>query len=107
MIRRPPRSTLFPYTTLFRSTLITRIDHWLRRYKSKHHDLRLKLLLHPENADFIKKKKVLRGLMWQNFVHISIDSLADINRDEFRFLRRKDNQDITDHVELGNQANST
>src|SRR5690348_18169567 len=23
MIRRPPRSTLFPYTTLFRSTLIT------------------------------------------------------------------------------------
>src|SRR5260370_28643172 len=24
MIRRPPRSTLFPYTTLFRSTSITR-----------------------------------------------------------------------------------
>src|SRR2546430_7517097 len=24
MIRRPPRSTLFPYTTLFRSALITR-----------------------------------------------------------------------------------
>src|SRR2546429_5883151 len=24
MIRRPPRSTLFPYTTLFRSSLITR-----------------------------------------------------------------------------------
>src|SRR5229473_3561049 len=34
MIRRPPRSTLFPYTTLFRSTiglrdqvLVTQIDH--------------------------------------------------------------------------------
>src|SRR5260370_19890954 len=26
MIRRPPRSTLFPYTTLFRST-VCRIDH--------------------------------------------------------------------------------
>src|SRR2546429_10004917 len=25
MIRRPPRSTLFPYTTLFRSTLNTKI----------------------------------------------------------------------------------
>src|SRR3712207_9473243 len=24
MIRRPPRSTLFPYTTLFRSSIITR-----------------------------------------------------------------------------------
>ena len=26
MIRRPPRSTLFPYTTLFRSTAQTQID---------------------------------------------------------------------------------
>src|SRR2546430_13644928 len=26
MIRRPPRSTLFPYTTLFRSTLI--VEDW-------------------------------------------------------------------------------
>src|SRR5947199_5410773 len=26
MIRRPPRSTLFPYTTLFRSNLV-RLDH--------------------------------------------------------------------------------
>src|SRR3712207_6942721 len=25
MIRRPPRSTLFPYTTLFRSTRVTRV----------------------------------------------------------------------------------
>src|SRR5438034_2615173 len=26
MIRRPPRSTLFPYTTLFRSQLIARVN---------------------------------------------------------------------------------
>src|SRR3712207_7441546 len=26
MIRRPPRSTLFPYTTLFRSALLLRLD---------------------------------------------------------------------------------
>src|SRR3712207_8203891 len=26
MIRRPPRSTLFPYTTLFRSRIISEID---------------------------------------------------------------------------------
>src|SRR5256885_17245672 len=34
MIRRPPRSTLFPYTTLFRSiisgTIVDRRDHVLR-----------------------------------------------------------------------------
>src|SRR5258708_31334755 len=27
MIRRPPRSTLFPYTTLFRSRAPSRLDH--------------------------------------------------------------------------------
>src|SRR3712207_8360140 len=32
MIRRPPRSTLFPYTTLFRSVLLQRALHrWLSR----------------------------------------------------------------------------
>src|SRR5258708_30067000 len=27
MIRRPPRSTLFPYTTLFRSQLVSKLAH--------------------------------------------------------------------------------
>src|SRR3712207_8431574 len=31
MIRRPPRSTLFPYTTLFRSSGPTRAGSWSRR----------------------------------------------------------------------------
>src|SRR3712207_7136021 len=29
MIRRPPRSTLFPYTTLFRSLLLDNFEHLL------------------------------------------------------------------------------
>src|SRR6201747_509727 len=40
MIRRPPRSTLFPYTTLFRSDYVggvrhARADSWWRRAASK------------------------------------------------------------------------
>ena len=38
-------------------TLITRIDHWLRRYKTKHRSLKLKLELHPEIANFMKDNK--------------------------------------------------
>src|SRR2546430_11025624 len=36
MIRRPPRSTLFPYTTLFRSHLISSVqsDEWVHRAPS-------------------------------------------------------------------------
>src|SRR3712207_7144063 len=30
MIRRPPRSTLFPYTTLFRSNGVDPLHHYLR-----------------------------------------------------------------------------
>ena len=40
-----------------RETLITRIDHWLRRYKSKNRKLKLTLELHPEIADFMSDNK--------------------------------------------------
>src|SRR2546429_2131931 len=40
MIRRPPRSTLFPYTTLFRSLRVRTVGHGngLRDYGENHHD---------------------------------------------------------------------
>src|SRR2546430_7608386 len=34
MIRRPPRSTLFPYTTLFRSHPLARHDEQLKRFRT-------------------------------------------------------------------------
>src|SRR2546422_7255438 len=36
MIRRPPRSTLFPYTTLFRSLLLPDMDGWAMLDLLKH-----------------------------------------------------------------------
>src|SRR5258708_10471125 len=32
MIRRPPRSTLFPYTTLFRSTITRLLAVWFHKF---------------------------------------------------------------------------
>src|SRR2546426_9146824 len=42
MIRRPPRSTLFPYTTLFRSlrSVVTRTWRWRAACRSLHTKLR-------------------------------------------------------------------
>src|SRR2546425_8708149 len=37
MIRRPPRSTLFPYTTLFRSVQTPTCSRWLREYRPCSH----------------------------------------------------------------------
>src|SRR5260370_18442865 len=42
MIRRPPRSTLFPYTTLFRSIVLA--DHGLQDLQDAAHVLLLDLL---------------------------------------------------------------
>ena len=83
-------------------TLVTRLDHWLRRYKSKHRSLRLQLQLHPKNFRYLngEKKHILRGLMWQNFVHLKIEENSELRRDEFRFLRTKDRTDVTQEMNL-------
>jgi len=85
-----------------RETLVTRIDHWLRRYKNKHRSLMLRLQLHPENAQYLggEKKHILRGLMWQNFVHLKIEENVELRQDEFRFFRTKDNTDVTNEMNL-------
>src|SRR5256886_11279510 len=50
MIRRPPRSTLFPYTTLFRSAHeLFFLDHAQQ----------LRLGLHADGADFIEENRPL------------------------------------------------
>src|SRR5436853_4621558 len=71
MIRRPPRSTLFPYTTLFRSraaeertTCSSRPEynlcdtHWARKlYRSEEHTSELQSLRHLVCRLLLEKKK--------------------------------------------------
>ncbi|NOZ74353.1 MAG: Rne/Rng family ribonuclease [FCB group bacterium] len=85
-----------------KDTLITRIDHWLRRYKSKHRSLRLTLLIHPEVHQYLQKekKKIMRGLMWQNFLHIHMEADSSVPRDGFRFIKGREKIDITEEVEV-------
>src|ERR1035441_10876348 len=66
MIRRPPRSTLFPYTTLFRS------DRWVcwlpwscgcaaARFRSEEHTSELQSLRHLVCRLLLEKKKKKTG----------------------------------------------
>src|SRR2546422_6507517 len=68
MIRRPPRSTLFPYTTLFRShfdsrwhaQLTTGSDHRVRcELRSEEHTSELQSRLHLVCRLLLEKKKKL------------------------------------------------
>src|SRR3712207_7630186 len=48
MIRRPPRSTLFPYTTLFRSDDVRQVD------ARRHHAFRHVPVEHPAHAAHVE-----------------------------------------------------
>src|SRR3712207_7167840 len=83
MIRRPPRSTLFPYTTLFRSRQLTRVDRaqpssllvivshptsLLHDRRDRHHQDRKSTRLNSSHANISyavfclkKKKKINQG----------------------------------------------
>jgi len=89
-----------------KETLITRIDHWLRRYKTKHRKLRLKLHLHPEIEEFLRlhKKKALRGLMWKNFVHIKILPDNSVPRDKFEFYTLSEGINVTNALDMENST---
>src|SRR2546430_2351901 len=61
MIRRPPRSTLFPYTTLFRSLL-----HALQLFRE-----------HPDRLSY-----------WQHrFEHVRVDEFQDTNSAQYRVVK--------------------
>src|SRR2546429_3672343 len=55
MIRRPPRSTLFPYTTLFRSTAV-----FLSCWRASDKDLHANVVVAPAAA-FIKVRLFIRS----------------------------------------------
>src|SRR5258708_31372207 len=68
MIRRPPRSTLFPYTTLFRSAALAEIRPTVRRPARRHGDARRQPRLHevevgavhPHDDELVEDRKSTR-----------------------------------------------
>src|SRR2546430_11776943 len=56
MIRRPPRSTLFPYTTLFRSVFVEDAVHALRQNRVKvRHQLDVSAVVGAEFREVVGK----------------------------------------------------
>src|SRR2546426_12800658 len=61
MIRRPPRSTLFPYTTLFRSHPKLRLSYYLdmfRGLKQRHPEVHIKALTAVEVGDLDGRQRL-------------------------------------------------
>src|SRR3712207_9351829 len=56
MIRRPPRSTLFPYTTLFRSEIIRIVDLMIARLDERLRDKDMGVELTPAAKALLARK---------------------------------------------------
>src|SRR2546422_5030510 len=91
MIRRPPRSTLFPYTTLFRSLLVLRVSRFghqderqlnapelgsgRKSWRSEEHTSELQSRLHLVCRLLLEKKKKFprrAALPWPPYMSISL-----------------------------------
>src|SRR2546422_5602065 len=90
MIRRPPRSTLFPYTTLFRSLELRgardrgaadpaqlhvrrRRGHRRPRYRSEEHTSELQSRLHLVCRLLLEKKKI----KMKNLLYVGLEVVID------------------------------
>jgi len=81
-------------------TTLTQLENWLRRFRSKSKDRRLRIDLHPDMADYIyqTKSKVISSFMWKNWILIEIQKNPEIPRDSFRIYSKKRRKDVTDEV---------
>src|SRR5438874_5895649 len=100
MIRRPPRSTLFPYTTLFRSPIRLHVgsraagcvdrnvrrsrqsdpDRKSTRLNSSHVEISYAVFCLKKKKKKKKKKKRKKNNKNYNICYISVDSNRDIKR---------------------------
>src|SRR5256885_8359765 len=90
MIRRPPRSTLFPYTTLFRSHPFSRLDpqaatgdsrkrqDWPSRRRSEEHTSELQSPCNLVCRLLLEKKKIIGKSLC--LIRINIISIGPFKR---------------------------
>tara|TARA_B100001029_G_C15050797_1_gene450576 strand:- start:460 stop:1995 length:1536 start_codon:yes stop_codon:yes gene_type:complete len=83
----------------FESTL-TRLENWLKRFRLKAKDRRLKISLNPQMADYIyeTKPKAISGFMWDNWILIEINRDAQLPPNGFIVYSKKRRKDVTDEV---------
>src|SRR2546429_8421114 len=66
MIRRPPRSTLFPYTTLFRSRVDTEVDRRLDAQGGGPSRLRGRIAIANAQLAYAWFRELLQGRQWRS-----------------------------------------
>ncbi len=82
---------------LSKSSMLTQIERWLRRFRAGSKDLRIALVVHPTMAEFLTEGTLshIGRMMLKYFVRIRVDQDHTLAVDEFRVISRRRNRDIT------------
>ena len=86
-----------------RATVLTEITGWLGRFKSEGHGARLKLVVHPYLASYLKEGRPSRlfNLMWKNKLLIKLESDLKVPVNSFKIFSRSENREITGDFSTG------
>ncbi len=81
-------------------TTLTRLENWLKRFRQKAKDRRLRIMLNPEMSDYIysTKPKAISGFMWDNWVLIEIKKDPQLQPNQFSVYSKKRRKDVTSEV---------
>ena len=81
-------------------TTLTRLENWLKRFRVKAKDRRLRITLNPEMVDYIyqTKSKVISGFMWKNWMLIEVHEDSSVDFASFKVYSKKRRKDVTSEV---------
>ncbi len=80
-----------------KSSVLTKIDRWLKRYKAERKEWSLQLVVHPSIADYLTRGLIsrIRRLMWKYRLKIEVLRDDNLKPDQFKVILKKSQKDIT------------
>jgi len=80
-----------------KTTVLARIERWIKRYRSEKGDRHLQLVIHPELAAFLKAgyRSPIRRISWKYWTRIRMIDDDTMSMDDFKFLDKTGEEDLT------------
>ena len=81
-----------------KSTVLTRIERWVKRFKAERKEWSLRLVVHPQIAEYMLDGMMnnIRRLMWKYRLKIEVKKDDSLKTDQFKMIVKKTEKDVTE-----------
>ena len=81
-----------------KSTVLTRIERWIKRFKAERKEWSLRLVVHPHIADYMLNGMMnnIRRLMWKYRLKIEVKRDDSLKTEQFKMIVKKTEKDVTE-----------